>query len=276
MYGFDKVFVRSVVGGFISILREKIMTENSFIYGDSRRIFLNTSLGCKGKCSYCYLDDIGIGSGIKYIKSEDLIYMFENQTSFVKGRFGTIISIGCYSECWDDDNKKQTIKLIENLIKYGNYIQLSTKCKINLNEIKHIDSLLKFKNQLSIFVSLPTISQSSIIEIGTDCVNNRISNFLLKEKVKNIDVVLYIKPVLKNITIKDIEKYQSIIEQYEMYTVVGNYLSINKKDKQLALVGEGKLYENESSEINLIVKRLNKYGKIFTHSTQVIEQYRNY
>ncbi len=36
------------------------MIDSGYLYSnDEKRIFINTSLGCKGKCSYCYLSKIG-------------------------------------------------------------------------------------------------------------------------------------------------------------------------------------------------------------------------
>ena len=43
------------------------------------------------------------------------------------GKNGTLISFGCYSECWDEKNKPQTIKLIKYFLEKGNQIQVATK-----------------------------------------------------------------------------------------------------------------------------------------------------
>lgn len=78
------------------------------------------------KCSYCYLSKMGydnksIVSKVK--KAEELIKEIEN-LGIPKD---TLITLGCFSECWDNNNKPETIKLIHYFLKRGNQIQLSTK-----------------------------------------------------------------------------------------------------------------------------------------------------
>ena len=110
------------------------MIDTGYLFSrDDKRIFVNTSLGCTGKCSYCYLSKIvynneSIVSKIK--TSEELIEEIENY-GISKD---TLITLGCFSECWDDSNKPATIKLIKYFLQRGNQIQLSTKKEISLRE----------------------------------------------------------------------------------------------------------------------------------------------
>lgn len=66
--------------------------------------------------------------------------------------------MGCFSECWDNINKLETIKLIQYFLKKGNQIQLATKKEIKLEEMNQFKNLIQYLGQLIIFVSSATIS----------------------------------------------------------------------------------------------------------------------
>ena len=62
------------------------MIDTGYLFSkDDKRIFVNTCLGCTGKCSYCYLgkmryDNNAIVSRVK--KAEELIKEIEQQRNF--------------------------------------------------------------------------------------------------------------------------------------------------------------------------------------------------
>ena len=114
-----------------------------------------------------------------------------------------MITLGCFSECWDDNNKPETTKLIKHFLQRGNQIQLSTKKEINMEEARQFEDLIEYLGQLVIFVSSATISQWNTIEKGTDSPNKRFNTFEISSQL-DIPTVLYMKPVLKGITIKEI------------------------------------------------------------------------
>ena len=64
---------------------EKMIDTGYLFSKDDKRIFVNTCLGCTGKCSYCYLGKMGydnnaIVSRVK--KAEELIKEIEQQRNF--------------------------------------------------------------------------------------------------------------------------------------------------------------------------------------------------
>ncbi|MBA1432943.1 MAG: hypothetical protein FAF04_04980 [Epsilonproteobacteria bacterium] len=82
---------------------------------------------------------------------------------------------------------------------------------------------------------------------------------------------LYIKPVLKDVTIRDVDKYIEIIKQYNISTVVGEFFSTD--GDILAPIAEGKLfYDNKQNDYNMLVDMLSEYCDIFQHSTEAIIQ----
>ncbi|MGI5898267.1 MAG: hypothetical protein ACOX6Q_03885, partial [Candidatus Dojkabacteria bacterium] len=157
------------------------MLDNGYIFAkDNKRVFLNNSLGCLGQCTYCYLPRLGYSN--KKIKKETISARELIQT-LVKSKINinenTLITLGCYSECWDDYNKKETVDLLKYFLKRGNQIQLSTKKQIRKEELLEIIPLIKYYGQLVIFVSSATISKQEIFEKNTTNVKDRFKNFML-------------------------------------------------------------------------------------------------
>lgn len=177
-----------------------------------------------------------------YKTSADKVYKRLNSLSyFVTGPNGTILSLGCYSECMDKENIQQTQALLRKIIPLGNKIQLATKQKISEKIVQEISKLRKYRSQVTIYVSMPTASSIENIEPGTASYEMRIFNFELCKRY-DIPVVLYIKPFLKGITDRDLDKYVGIVQKYQVPIVVGSYLSVDLKKSTQSDVGEGLLY----------------------------------
>ena len=243
----------------------------SFVYGDSYRIFINTALGCEGGCQYCYLSKLGVSEERLEKSVEEILEILNEMEEYRPGRTGTILSLGCYSECLDAKNKKKTTELIRLLAKKGNYIQFATKKEITVEELLEIDSLATFPNQIGVYLSVPTISESRILEPGTDDVGLRLSPLEYAQELKNIYFVLYIKPVIPNITKKDVELYRRMMERYQIPAIIGPMLDL-KGDETSVLVGEDKLAEQESEDLEFLDRALSESGKTYRHSTEIIDE----
>ena len=86
------------------------MIDNGYLFAkDNKRIFINTSLGCAGQCAYCYLPKMGYSNGsdnYRTISAQTIIEFIEKNKLDINQK--TLITLGCYSECWDEYNKNET------------------------------------------------------------------------------------------------------------------------------------------------------------------------
>lgn len=252
------------------------MIDNGYLYiSNNNRIFVNLSLGCSGECSYCYLPKIGYSNketNFKTISAKELLdYLKKNNIRFDKN---TLITIGCYSECFASYNKIETIKIIKYFLNNGNQIQLSTKKKISEKDILEILPWIKYYGQLVIFVSSATISKQSSIEKNTDSIYVRLKNFQLLNDLK-IPAVLYMKPVLKNITIIDLEEYKKYIMEYNIKdVVVGSIFTNNISSETVAFSDKNQLFYNPDYEEVKIINSLSKLTSVYRRSTEVMKKYK--
>lgn len=244
------------------------MKNSNFVYGDANRIFVNTDMGCEGNCTYCYLSSLGIEHGRKKINADQAIKLIEESDYYVSGDKGSIISIGCYSECMDKGNISDTVALVKHFIKRGNFVQLATKKKIEKDFFEEIGECDNIKRCLWIYVSIPTITNYSVMEKGTDPPYERIKNFDLCKEY-NINCVLYIKPYLDEITNRDVIQYSELACKYNIPIVVGEMLGTEPTRKEV-LVGENRLYEKSGKNINAFISQLERYTKVYLHSDECV------
>lgn len=242
-----------------------------FVYGDSQRIFLNTALGCSAHCQYCYLSGLGIGHNPHYISAEETLTLLQQSDEFVPGADGTVLSLGCYSECWDCKNKSETIKLLSNLADYGNYIQMATKQAVSKDELKQLDALARYPGQIGLYLSTPTLSHSVELEPGTASIKDRLAPLNWQAELKHIYLSLYIKPVLPDITLEDASIYCQLAERYHLPIIIGPLLVCGESTVQ---VGEGFLQEADCDESEVLKRMLEPYGHIYVHSMQIIDDMR--
>lgn len=245
-----------------------------FVYGNEDRIFVNTDIGCRAKCSYCYLPHLVNQDEITQISAQKAITFVENNPQFEEGEEGTILSIGCYSECLDEANVLKTKELIEHFVSYGNYIQLATKQEVPQIIMDTIIKNRKFENQVSIYISMPTMTAINRLEEGTTSVNIRLKN-IRRCIISSIPVVLYIKPFIEGITDEDTDLFLNILEESGIPVIIGGFLSTSRS-LEIADVGEQKLYEHaESIAYKRFVSSFSEKSLYYKHSTEIIEYYRD-
>lgn len=245
------------------------MKDSNFVYGDAKRIFVNTDMGCNANCQYCYLSSLGIVHGERKISAHQAIELVENLKYYKSGKNGSIISIGCYSECMDEDNIADTTALVKYFISKNNFVQLSTKKKIERNFFDELIQCANIERYLWICVSLPVITDSPLIEEGTDSPYERMKNFDMCQQY-GIHSVLYIKPYLEGVTNRDIRLYSELVTRYNIPAVVGEMLSTRQTPKK-ATVGEKRLFEYKINGMDEFVVQLEKKTKVYSHSVDCIK-----
>lgn len=136
------------------------MLDTGYLYAkDKNRIFINTCLGCNGGCAYCYLPKMGYNNNEQSLKirsANQILADIKNSSYSIDEN--TLITLGCFSECWDEQNKPQTIELIKYFLSQGNYVQLSTKKQITLDEVMQFKELIQYLGQFVIFVVLQVLA----------------------------------------------------------------------------------------------------------------------
>lgn len=141
--------------------------------------------------------------------------------------------------------------------------------------MNQLQNLIQYLGQLMIFVSSATISQWGTIERGTDEPNKRFNTFELSKKL-DIPTVLYMKPILKGITIQDVELYKEIVKKYSIKdVVVGSIFGEQPTQETVHFSNERLLFYNPVSDELQIKKELMQMEnvRVFSRSSKVAQYY---
>lgn len=252
------------------------MLDTGYLYAkDQNRIFINTCLGCNGACTYCYLPKIGYKNNKQSTEIRTAKQILDDiKNSSYNINQNTLITLGCFSECWDEQNKPQTVELIKHFLRQGNQVQLSTKKEITLEEVVHFQDLIQYLGQLVIFVSSATISKWDEFEKNTDNPNSRFKTFEISNKF-DIPTVLYMKPILQGITIKDIDLYKQVINEYHVKDVaVGSIFREQQSEETVHFSDKNQLFYSPVSDEMVIKRSLRGICNVYSRSSQVMQTYR--
>ena len=125
-----------------------------------------------------------------------------------------------------------------------------------------------------IFVSFATISQQEVIEKNTTSVLERFKNFRLFNSL-NIPIVLYMKPVLNDITIQDLELFKKYIYQYAIRdVVVGSIFTGNISEETVHFSDKNLLFYTKNDDEDTIISELSKVTNVYRRSSEVMYKYR--
>lgn len=248
------------------------MIDNGYVFAkDNKRVFLNTSLRCDGKCSYCYLSKMHYVHKRKKT-AEEIIKSLEESPIEINQE--TLITIGCFSECLDEANKRETLYLVKYFLKRGNQVQLSTKKQILESDLVEIFPFLSYYGQLVIYISSATISKQNLIEPNTSPIQERFKSFALAH-VYPIPIVLYVKPVLQGITIQDLALYVHYIETYKIKdVVVGSLFTTNPSDESVPFSNKQELFYQKNDDEDILISEFSKRAKVYRRSTEVLKNYK--
>jgi DNA repair photolyase len=247
------------------------------ISGSRERIFVSSAFGCHYHCTYCYLKRMKVEGVQAYFKKEELLEGLRRKGIFVPGRQGSLITIGCFTECLDEGNRKTTMDMIAYFLRQGNYVQISTKKRISREDMSFIAGNIQYDNQMNLYVSLPTLSFARELEPDVDSPEMRVENLKGKREY-GIHTCLYIKPVLEGITIKDAKRYAQLVNTYQVPAVVGELLDPTGKDTgnkgREKYIGNVCMTEHQSNDCDQLTRYLGKYTRVYRNSDDMIKQMR--
>jgi DNA repair photolyase len=250
---------------------------NDYIYGDAKRLFLNTELGCRSGCSYCYLPQVGLkinaeSSDIKRASAGQILGAVKSDPRFVAGRNGTLLSVGCFSECWDTEARSNSVSLINGLLEFDNSVQMATKREIRLKDFEEINISAAQAGQLGVFVSSATISNWRTFERGTTSPSKRFNSFEFFAELR-VAGFLYIKPVIPGVTIQDIRLYGELIERFGVPVVVGDAFIPAPVDGNSPV--SKRLMVASHPDVDSIRAELKNFGNVFATSDEAMNSMRS-
>lgn len=247
----------------------------SYVAGDTKRIFVNPALGCPSECSYCYLPLKGIDIGRQInnvLGSEQIINRVLNSGIYEPEKAGSVISIGCFTECWDSLTKDITIELIKYFLGRGNFVQFATKRFVDPKDIECLLGYIQERGQLTVFISCTTISHWKTYEKGTTNPAVRLSSLELLENL-GIPAYLYVKPVINNVTIEDVGEFSNYIQKCSGVVVGSMFVESIELNRltPLPVGGLAVLHVDDELEIK---DRFSFYGQVFSQSIQAVDFWR--
>lgn len=188
------------------------------------RFFVSPIIGCPGKCKYCYLptrsvDQIARRSNYLI---ESIIESIESNQNFIKGKYGSIISVGAWGDIFSKkSNEDFSINWIKNLLQTGNPVQIMSKFSISDEKARRICDSIQYDNQLLYSTTITTFSNWKVFENGTVSPIERLQT---ANKFKQYGVLtnVMIKPYLSEYTCDDKDLFVENFKKYEIdYCVVG-------------------------------------------------------
>ena len=242
-----------------------------FIQGSEGRLFVNTELGCASNCAYCYLPSVGLKINSRQtgdrMSGTTLFTSLVSDTRFRSGSAGTMVSIGCFSECWDSRNVTDTLEFMSQLLPLGNRVQLATKREIRAAQLSRIADLGKYSNQVTAFISCATISNWMTFEAKTAPPRNRFRSFEAC-RAAGVQAVLYIKPLLAGISIIDTEEFGAIMRRHAVPAVVGDRFDADSTGIESPI--SRRLGVVEHQEARVMRAALSRFGSVFSNSTDAM------
>lgn len=239
-----------------------------YIVVRGQRIFIDiSSRGCGSGCAYCYVD--------RKNEKQQLLSFCEIQCicELVDSKYGCASKIVSLCPNTEPLKSADSIKLILYIIRFfisrGSYVQISTKEKTPTYFLEEMNRLAR--GRIFINISVPYITNADTLEPGAAPVSERLNNFIMIKKYRNLNACLYIKPFSERAFLeKDV--YIDTINKYRVNTVcVGVNFDTNEKNPCQSLHNERvarMLFEKQGAEIDRFVNvlRTRTKSKVFGSS----------
>lgn len=219
------------------------------------RFFINPLIGCKSHCLYCYMHkEVDNSSLIRVNRYSivDIIKRIKEDKRFVQGKYGSIISVGSYSDIFPIDEPELiniSINWVIELLKLGNPIQIMSKNVLPLSQMKRLVDSVIYQNQLLYSTTITTFDYWNKIEIGTSPPIQRVET-LSYFKSSGVPTNLMIKPFLTGITNLELVHFLNIRNSVDYYVVGELYICEDEIVKLISRLGNRKAsFKNVDSGI---------------------------
>ncbi len=249
------------------------------------RVFVTPAAGCPAHCLFCYLPSLGQAIP-RQPDSTDLAQHIVSDEHFVSGRRGTIVSLGCLSEALAPHSLDATLAFLEFCRGWQNPFQLATRWIV---PSRFFDRFLgaAANLRLVLFHSMSTLTQASRFEPGTPAPDRRLA-FLRQCSESGLTNVIYVKPFLPGITLRDVDDFCEIASRHVIRAFVVGPIYLDdgisaslarhvtiRRDPSLFALRRHPMDEvitstppAKDSEAAIFVARLRERGiPVYTHST---------
>lgn len=216
----------------VSLRKVQIRTRMDFRYFEGR-YFINPLIGCKGKCIYCYLNEQIENKNFVRTNTNSIVDTLEkisNDSNFISGVGGSIISIGSYCDIFPLQDIQLCLHSVEWIIeclKFGNPVQVISKNSISDEIIEKIATSVSYRNQLLYSTTITTFKHQNIIEKNTSSPVERLS---VLKKFHDFDVKtnVMIKPFIFGMTDLEMDLFITLLSKYKVWCcVIGDYYLVN-------------------------------------------------
>jgi DNA repair photolyase len=188
------------------LMRPVVTAIDQHLIWTDARVFISPSLGCPAKCQFCYLPEVGLldVENAPAVNGSEVARKLLADARYVPGRRGTVLSLGCLSECLSPNALPSTLHLLRELASTRNRVQLATRWFLTGQPL--ID-FLSVVQPLNITVFHSTIEPGAKhLELGTPGWPTRLS-FMERLAHESIPNVLYIKPYIMGYTSRFLDTY---------------------------------------------------------------------
>ncbi|MDR0954199.1 MAG: hypothetical protein LBM20_02295 [Rikenellaceae bacterium] len=237
---------------FIEFEKEKYIIWNI----ERNTVYISSGLSCDGSCKFCYTKSL--------VKKDELIqpmklarclsFLVLNDSRFEEGINGTTIMLGGFNDPFQEKHFEATCYLIERFKKLENPIHVSTRYNLTHKQLLTIP-----KNpNLVINYSISTLTDYSIEK------NNQKERFdNAKYLINNgYNVALFLRPIIKDKTLKDIDKIIDKINESKIKVVTVGGLYVDERIRQILKKQNIPIDENDLIEKRFVLDDQNILKKI--------------
>jgi DNA repair photolyase len=211
----------------------------NFVAFTRGRVFISTTLGCRSRCSYCYIADFGYRGRVvvPMFGGADLRDFLLSHPGFAPGPQGDLLSLGCFGEPFDPAYAGGTLDSVSALAVLGNPMQIATKRQVTGQSAAALAGATLHSRQLTALISMSTLNDWERLEPGTASPSERLigARHIAEQ---GLPVCLYIQPVVPGVTDLEVEGLSRVLRCGPFDCgVVGSLHTTPRIERRLQAVG---------------------------------------